>query len=91
MMGEVEADKQLFGENTEKAIELFKNLELVQKSRLIMGAPPEEKKKETKGPKEKKAGRVMSEELKTQYEGAIKSAKSKFDHEDTYFEKGGKG
>jgi|TARA_B110000285_G_C14744504_1_gene432331 hypothetical protein len=56
-----------------------------------MGAPPEEKKKETKGPKEKKAGRVMSEELKTQYEGAIKSAKSKFDHEDTYFEKGGKG
>jgi hypothetical protein len=29
MMGEVEADKGLFGENTEKAIELFKSLELV--------------------------------------------------------------
>jgi len=29
MMQEVEADKELFGENTEKVIELFKSLEQV--------------------------------------------------------------
>lgn len=62
MMEQIEADKDIFGDNTEKAIELFKGLEQVQKSRLIMGAPPQPKKKEAKAPKAGNQKKVLSEE-----------------------------
>lgn len=95
MMQQIEEDKEneIFGENTQKAIELMTILEQVDKSRLIMGAPPQPKKKENKAkaPKQQKQQRVLSEEQQALYDAAIKSAKTKFDHEDTYFEKGGKG
>jgi hypothetical protein len=34
---------------------------------------------------------VLSDEMKVLYEDALKSAQSKFDHQDTYFEKNMKG
>lgn len=91
---EADKDKEMFGENTEKALEMLNIMLDVQKSRLIMGKVPEPVKKgpKVKAPKEKKAGlRELSAEESAEYDAAIKSAKSKFDHEDTYFAKGMKG
>lgn len=96
LLQEVEADKEnkIFGENTEKAVELMNKMLEVQKSRLIMGETFVEKKKEAKpqkAQKQKQAKRELTEEESAEYDKAIKSAKSKFDHEDTYFAKGMKG
>lgn len=65
---------------------------LVQKSRLVNGAIPVPKGMEVKAAPAKKNGPIeLSEEEKAQYEEAIKSAKTKYDHGDTYFAKNMKG
>lgn len=56
-----------------------------------MGAAPKAKGKEPKAPKAKPQKVVLSAEKTAEYEEAIKSAKSKFDHADTYFAKNMKG
>lgn len=86
-------EKKMFGENTEKALELFEKLYAIQKSNLVMGELPKPKgAKEAKAPKQAKAQKVaLTPEQVAEYAEAIKSAKSKFDHADTYFEKNMKG
>ena len=91
----IEDDKEnkIFGENKEKAKELFTKMLEVESSKLINGeipkpkgkAPKEEKKKQAKG------GIVLTDEETKAYEVAITSAKTKYDHGDTYYAKGGKG
>merc|ERR1712125_19974 len=49
-------------------------------------APP--KPKEVKAPKPKKGAVVLNEEETKEYEVAIASAKTKYDHGDTYYAKG---
>ena len=56
-----------------------------------MGEAPQPKGKEVKAPKAKPQKVVLSPEMAAQYDEAIKSAKSKFDHADTYFAKNMKG
>jgi len=96
LMQEIEADKDqaMFGENTEKVMELINIMLDVDKSRLIMGEKPkpkEPKVKAAKATKQKETLRELSAEESAEYDNAIKSAKSKFDHEETYFSKGMKG
>lgn len=89
---EGDKDKEIFGENTEKAIELIEKMLKVNKSKLINGAPPVVKTKEAKKAAPKKNGPVeLTAEEKALYEEAIKSAKTKFDHADTFFAKNMKG
>jgi len=93
IIDEIEDDKEntIFGENTEKAIDLFNKFYAIQKSNLVMGEAPKPKGKEVKAPKAKPQKVVLSPEMTAQYDEAIKSAKSKFDHADTYFAKNMKG
>ena len=92
IMDKIEKDNSKFGENTEKALELFKQLENIQKSILIMGEKPQPKDKEAKKKGGNNKAKVeLTAEKQKEYDEAIKSAKSKFDHADTFFEKGMKG
>jgi hypothetical protein len=93
ILDEIEDDKEhtIFGENTEKAVDLFNKLYQIQKSNLIMGQAPKPKGKEPKATKAKPQKVELSAEKAAEYEEAIKSAKSKFDHADTYFAKNMKG
>lgn len=94
----MEDDKEntIFGENTDKAKDLFERMLAVEKSKLICGEPPKPKEEKKKGGKKEGGGKgkqaieMTPEEFK-QYEDAIKSAKTKFDHEDTFFAKNMKG
>lgn len=88
---EDDKDKKIFGENTDKAVDLFNKLYTIQKSNLIMGEPPKPKGKEPKAKPAKPQKVVLTEEQQAAYDEAIKSAKSKFDHADTYFAKNMKG
>lgn len=91
---EEEETLKIFGENVPKLKELCEMFLKIESSRLICGKPKEEKpeksgKKEGAG-KNNKSISISLEEMKV-YEPAIKSAKTKFDHEDTFFAKGTKG
>ena len=88
---EDDKDKVLFGENTEKASDLVQKLYEIQKSNLIMGSVPQPKGKQPKAAPKKSQKIELTEEQASAYAEAIKSAKSKFDHADTYFDKGMKG
>jgi hypothetical protein len=85
--------RDLFGDNTERAIEFFKALERICDSPLVMGAIPVVVVK-TKAPVAKKnaAAKVdLTAAVWEKYGEPLKSAKTKFDHADVYFGKGQKG
>jgi len=82
-------DKTIFGEDTEKAKDLFNKMIVVAKSKKINGALPGAPK--PKAAPAKKGPVVFSEEKTAEYAEAIKSALTKFDHQDTFFAKGMKG
>ena len=57
----------------------------IQKSRLMMGQPSNKKDRVVQLKQE------VTDEMKSQFIQAVKSAQSKFDHQEIYFEKGKKG
>lgn len=85
--------REMFGDNTERAIEFFKALERICDSPLVMGAIPVVVVK-TKGPQAKKNAPAkvnLTAAVWEKYGEPVKSAKTKFDHADVYFAKGQKG
>lgn len=89
---ENDKENKIFGENTEKAKEIFAKMLEVEKSRLINGEAPKPKEAPAKKQPKAKQGKVeLTPEEEKQYEEAIKSAKTKFDHQDAFFEKAMKG
>lgn len=85
-------EKLVFGDNTDKAVEFFRKLEEVCRSNKVMGVTggfqPLAKPTKVKNPTSKAQAVVIDEELMKLYFEPIKSAKTKFDHEDVYFAKG---
>lgn len=78
----------LFGENTDKAKDLFSKMIEFEKSKLVNGIQSEKKVKA----KAKGSHRFrLTEEEVALFAEAVKSAKTKFEHEDTYFEKNATG
>lgn len=89
---EDDTENKIFGDNKEKAIDLFTKMLKVESSKLINGEIPKPKGKAPKEVKPKGKGVVvLSEEETKEYEIAITSAKSKYDHGDTFYARGGKG
>lgn len=90
---EEDTDGKIFQDNKDKAQDLFKKLLDIQQSELVNGKKKEIKKaqkvKELKN--DQNNLNDISEQQIIDYDNAIKSAKTKFDHADTYFLKGGKG
>jgi len=82
--------REMFGDNTERAIEFFQKLEKIASSPLVMGEVPVFVPK-VKGPKPKVAKLEITDEIIERYAEPIKSAKTKFDHQDVYFAKNCKG
>jgi len=86
---EDDRDREIFGENTDMAIEFFRKLEEIQRSKKKIN--PEPVKKEAKCGKGGGKKVNFNDEIMKKYAEPIKSAKSKYDHGDVYFSKGGKG
>lgn len=86
ILNKIEDDKSnaIFGENTEKAVEFFQKLEKICESPLVMGEVPVPVVK-VKGPKPVAAKVEITDEVIEQYSEPVKSAKTKFDHSDTYY------
>ena len=74
-----DTEGNIFKENTDKAREIFTKMKEVNLSKLVCG---KEVKKEDK---KAKASLELTEDEKVLYEEAIKSAKTKFDHQDDFF------
>merc|ERR1711862_196860 len=87
---ETDENHLMFGDYHQKAVELFEKLIAIQSSKkTITPEPPKKEKPQAKGGKK---GQVdLSIEVMELYDEPIKSAKTKFDHGDTYYAKGMKG
>jgi hypothetical protein len=88
-------NKIIAAENVAKAKELIGYMMEVNSSKLINGEIPQPKKpaksEKKQTPAKKDNSVALTEEEQKEYDEAIKSAKSKYDHADTFFGKGMKG
>ena len=83
-----DTDRALFGPNTDKAKALLGRLLEVERSRLINGVPPVVNPSKGKTTPKTTQARPPTAADQAKYARAIKSAASKFDAAETFFEKG---
>ena len=85
----------LFGDNTDKALEMFNIMIEVQKSKLVNGGeyvPPVKEVRQAAMKAKFECSKVaLSMEESERYEEALRSAQTKFDHQSTYYDQLMKG